>query len=115
MQFIYLEKNGKKQRLFNKFKVMGALSRFVGLMFQPKATTPLLFTGNGRIAIHSYFCPLFDAVFLNKDKTVITAVTVPPKKHVAGDKNAFFLLELPVGSISKFTIKKGDKLTWTMK
>ncbi len=115
MNFIYREKSGKKQRLFSEFKTMGSISRFLGLMFQSKVAIPLLFTGNGRMAIHSYFCPPFDAVFLNKDKIVIKTLTVFPKKFVTVKENAFFLLELPIGSISKFAIKKRDKLTWTMK
>ncbi len=115
MNSIYREKNGKKQRLFSKFKKMGSISRFLGLMFQSKAAIPLLFTGNGRIAIHSYFCPPFDAVFLNKDKVVIKTSTVLPNKFLTVKENAFFLLELQHGSISKFAIKKRDKLMWTMK
>ncbi len=102
---------GKKTKLFDSLEETNFFTQFIGLMFKKQAKTPLLFKGNGRMAIHSFFCPSFDAVFLNKEKRAVHLQTVQPATpRVAA--NAFFLLELPLGTISRFKLKKGDKFTW---
>ncbi|MFH0835400.1 MAG: DUF192 domain-containing protein [Candidatus Micrarchaeota archaeon] len=94
----------------------GFFSKFRGLMFRREAV-PLLFVFDGeareRNAIHSFFCPRFDAVFLDRRKKVVGIErNVAPWRIAVFPGKAFgYLLELPVG-VSK-GLREGDALAWT--
>ncbi len=89
----------KKTKLFSNLEETNFFTQFIGLMFKKRVKTPLLFKGNGRIVIHSFFCPFFDAVFLYKEKCVVHLQSVEPSTpRVAA--NAFFLPDLPPETIS---------------
>ncbi len=106
-----LGSHGKK-RIFASFKQMDEVNQWVGLMFSRKVTKPLLFSGNGKISIHSFFCPVFEAVFLDKSGKIVKAVKVKPWTPLVAAK-AFFLFEMPPGTVSKYLLKRGDALQWT--
>lgn len=109
---IYLIRKGKKKRIFSRFQETTVTTQFIGLMFQNRVSKPLLFKANGRISIHSFFCPFFDAVFLDKQGKVVKALSVAPWRSKIA-VNAFYLFEFPPGTIAKCKIKKGDELKWT--
>ncbi len=108
---IYLYKNKRKVIFFNDFEKTGIFSQFIGLMFRKTFFMPLLFQGNGRMAIHSFFCPIFEAIFIDKNKKIIKICFFSPRKAIVCP-NAFFLLECPSGTVFKFKLKKGDELQW---
>ena len=86
-----------------------------GLMFRAKAI-PLLFDfgrdGSRANAIHSIFCPVFDAVFLNERKRVVCIMenVKPFQLLLYSQKPCRFLIELPQGESRK--VKMGDSLRW---
>ena len=90
--------------------------KFRGLMFRRKAV-PLLFVFDSemreRNAIHSFFCPRFDAVFLDRRKKIVGVErNIAPWKIAVFPRKAFiYLLELPAG-VSK-GLREGDTLAWT--
>ncbi|MFH0713298.1 MAG: DUF192 domain-containing protein [Candidatus Micrarchaeota archaeon] len=111
---IYL-KQAKKQTVIAKYCAdTNFATQFIGLMFSREVKQPLLFHGKGRISIHSFFCPVFDAVFLDEKHRVVKTLTVMPWNSLIA-ANAFHLIELPSGTIAKYKIKKGDLLTWKEK
>ncbi len=99
-----------KARLLTTF-----LERVRGLMFK-RSVEPLLFEfdreGIAQTAIHSLFCPVFDAVFLDSGKRVVSVIPrIPPYKlFITPAKPARFLLELPPGESRK--VREGEKLSW---
>ncbi len=107
---IYIVSKQGKKILFKKFVQMNNISKFTGLLFKKSCSIPLLFSEKGRISIHSFFCPEFDALFLNEKGVIVKATTVKPCKVL--NVNCFFLFECPPGSIERFKLKKGDKLQW---
>ncbi|MBI4406656.1 DUF192 domain-containing protein [Candidatus Micrarchaeota archaeon] len=115
MALFVVEKGKKKllKLLFRSFHKTGFFTRFVGLMFKNSFSIPLLFVGNGRIAIHSFFCPEFEAVFLDNRRRVASIVFVKPSQLVK--RRAFYLFEFPQGTVSQHRIKKGDEITWSNK
>ena len=111
---LYLVKTGKKRLLFANIEQKGYFGQFIGLMFRATFSTPLLFNGNDRIVIHSFFCPEFDAVFLNKQRRIVKLVKVKPwTPKIAA--SAVFLFECPAGTIEKFKLRNGSELQWTAK
>lgn len=111
---IYLKQAKKRTVITKHCADTNFATQFIGLMFSREVKQPLLFHGKGRISIHSFFCPVFDAVFLDKKCQVVKALTVEPWNPLIA-VNAFHLLELPPGTIVKYKIQKGDLLTWNMK
>ena len=91
---------------------MDEVNQWMGLMFSQTVSKPLLFVGNGRISIPSFFCPSFEAVFLDQNCKIVKIVKVEPSTPLVRSK-AFFLFEMPPGTNSKFNLKNGDKLQWT--
>ena len=82
-------------------------------MFSKKAF-PLLFEFSGegtwQNSIHSFFCPRFDAVFLDSQKRVVSVEKNirPFRCFIVSEKPCRFLLELPPGWGSKFV--KGERI-----
>ncbi|MFH1056985.1 MAG: DUF192 domain-containing protein [Candidatus Micrarchaeota archaeon] len=113
MRKVRVRKNGRL--LWTVFLAESFAEKTSGLMFK-KSALPFLFDF-GREAtlsnsIHSFFCPSFDAVFLDSGKKVVSIFPrVRPFKPLVYSKvPARFLLELPPGEAGK--VKKGDKLDW---
>ncbi|PIT85819.1 hypothetical protein COU36_01105 [Candidatus Micrarchaeota archaeon CG10_big_fil_rev_8_21_14_0_10_59_7] len=94
----------------------GFFSKFRGLMFRREAV-PLLFVFDSeareRNAIHSFFCPRFDAVFMDRRKRIVgVEKNIAPWKIAVFPRKAFgYLLELPVGGAKG--LREGDALKWT--
>ena len=103
------------QILFYALKT-NALTKFSGLMFACEAK-PLLFDF-GRSAtiangIHSFFCPKFDAVFLDENKKITEVFPrIRPYRFITPAKKCRYLLELPPGSAEKFKLGPGIKLSF---
>ncbi len=71
-----------------------------GLMFSPRVREPLLFVLSAprRFAIHSLFCPPFDAVFLDADSRVIDVFAVRSiQLSIRPRREALYLIEGPPG------------------
>lgn len=71
-----------------------------GLMFSKAADVPLLFVlaEPRRFAIHSMFCPPFDAVFLDAQCRVIDVVEVRSTRlWIQPRREALYLIEGPPG------------------
>ncbi|MGC9113950.1 MAG: DUF192 domain-containing protein [Candidatus Micrarchaeia archaeon] len=91
-----------------------------GLMFKQK-TVPLFFVFDAEAtfsnAIHSFFCPPFDAVFLDEHKRVVDVRKniTPWKAWIAPKKPAKYLLELPAGDASRKRVREGETLTIVLK
>lgn len=78
-------------------------------MFSAKVTLPLLFVfeSPGRHAIHSFFCPAFDAVFVGGDGRVVDVFEVRSwGPWFAPKKDAKFLVEAKPGFARK--IREGQ-------
>ena len=91
-----------------------------GLMFRSKAV-PLLFEFDSEArsanAIHSFFCPRFDAVFLDGSRRAvdIRENLAPWNPWIAPKKPAKYLLELPAGEAQKKRVKAGEKLDFKVR
>ena len=87
-----------------------------GLMFAKKAR-PLLFVfpSYKRRCIHSFFCPVFDAVFLDGKKKVVAIYPKVQRGRSSICADSAYLLECLPGTALKFKIKLGDWLTWQLK
>ena len=84
--------------------------RALGIMFRERISRPMLFVFpyTGRISIHSFFCPLFDAVFLDSRKRVIEIhERIPPGRMITSDGQSRYLIELPPGAAARMRLKKG--------
>lgn len=71
-----------------------------GLMFSRNADVPLLFVlpEPRRFAIHSMFCPPFDAVFLDAERKVIDVFAVRSTRFwIQPRREALYLIEGPPG------------------
>ena len=81
--------------------------RAQGLMFKAKVQAPLAIpfasTGRRRNALHSFFCPLFDAVFLDSNGRVVDLrVRVKPNQLlVIPAKPCKMVIEVPPGESRK--------------
>ena len=87
----------------------------MGIMFRKRATRPMLFTFRhpGRIGIHSFFCPEFDAVFLDRNKRVTeTYEDVASNRIITPRRSAAYLIEFPPGTVSRKGIRKGTVVSW---
>ncbi|MEM0475829.1 MAG: DUF192 domain-containing protein [Candidatus Norongarragalinales archaeon] len=91
-------------------------SKAKGIMFAAPTFTPLLFDfgREARLsnAIHSFFCPAFDAVFLDSQKRVTQTTVVRPWRFLVPATPSRFLIELPLGEAKRLGLKKGLKLAW---
>lgn len=89
------------------------LERGTGIMFRHRVGKPLAIPfasrGRRRNSIHSFACPVFDAVFLDEGKVVDVRPQIPPHQLlVVPAKACSLVLELPSGQSRK--VKIGDKL-----
>ncbi|WP_197277516.1 DUF192 domain-containing protein [Bacillus sp. FJAT-27245] len=86
--------------------------RFKGLMFRKK---PIREEGLWIVpcnSIHMFFMSFpIDIVLLNEQKEVIRLIpSLKPWRATKPNKNAYSVLELPVGTIQDLNIQIGDKL-----
>src|SRR3989338_11367135 len=80
-----------------------------GLMFSKSVKTPLLFVfeSSGRHGIHSFFCPPFDAVFLDENFRVVDRLAVRTLRFwIAPKSNARYLIEAAPGFAKR--LKEGQ-------
>ena len=76
-------------------KVKG-INNYIGLMFK-RNSEPLLFEVHSATKIHSFFCPLFDAVWMDENKKIIRKDRVKPNTFcISAPKGSRYLLEIPV-------------------
>ncbi|MFH0973764.1 MAG: DUF192 domain-containing protein [Candidatus Micrarchaeota archaeon] len=87
-----------------------------GITFSPPAFAPLLFdfgrAGRSTNSIHSFFCPIFDAVYLDARKRVTQAATIRPWRFFVPSRASRFLIELPEGEAKRLGLRNGIKLEW---
>ena len=86
-----------------------------GLMFSSRVKQPLLFVfsreATAENSIHSFFCPHFDAIFMDSDGVVVGAVEVhSTKPFICPSKPFKFLIETFPGDIAKHKVHKGLRL-----
>ncbi len=106
-------RKASKKLLFSRFEQTGFFTRFIGLLFRRSFSVPLLFVGNGSMAIHSFFCPRFEAVFLDRRRRITSIVFAEPRQTIK--RSAFYLFEFPPGTVSRHGLQKGDELAWSDK
>ena len=85
-------------------------------MFRPRVETPLVITfpreGTRLNAIHSLFCPEFDAVFVNTQGNVVDVVKVKPYTPAVVPRSpAALVIEAPPGSAKRKGIKPGARIS----
>jgi len=62
----------------------------------------------GKISIHSFFCPIFDAVFLDRAKRVSEIYDrISSGRMITPKLPAAYLVEFPAGTVKRKGIKKG--------
>jgi uncharacterized membrane protein (UPF0127 family) len=85
-------------------------------MFSGARFAPLLFdfgrSARAANSIHSFFCPRFDAVFLDERKRVTSVATIPPWRLFVPARASRYLIELPEGDAAERGVKPGVKLFW---
>lgn len=91
--------------------------KFVGIMFRNRVTVPLLFEFNKETrfenAIHSFFCPVFEAIFLDSGRRVVDIQRVKPfKLLVVSRKPCKYLIEAEEGFSKENGIKVGSEVFW---
>lgn len=103
-----------ERRPWKSFEVMDTpIKRTSGLMFRKNVTKPLLFVfpTEQTIPIHSFFCPHFDVIFLDRRKVVVDFKSdVKPSGTYTAKAPAKYMIEASAGSIKKFKIRKGNLL-----
>ncbi|VVB73549.1 putative ACR [uncultured archaeon] len=86
------------------------LARAVGIMFRKRIGKPMLFVfpASGRVSIHSFFCPRFDAVFLDDRKNVTELYeNIGPGHLITPKRKAAYLVEFPPNTASRRGIHRG--------
>ncbi len=100
MEKICLVKDGEKK--FLDVERVGAFGKIRGLMFRRREDAPtLLFDFEKPVAmpIHSFFCPVFLAVWLDGGNNVVEKKVVTPwKLRVLPDKKFCKLIEIPLNN-----------------
>lgn len=88
------------------------INRFKGLMFKERLeedSAMLIFPCN---SVHTFFMKFpLDILFISKEYEVLYVIeNMLPENISSIIRKAFWVLELPVGTIEKTNIKKGDYL-----
>ena len=113
LKIIHLPTN--KQILKNTFICDSFFKRLLGLMFKkswPQDYDALLFFPCKQIHSFFVFFP-FEAIFLNKEKTIIWLNKFNPWRIGPYIRKGYYLLEVPVGTIDKLGLKVNDKLLFS--
>ncbi|NUN11117.1 DUF192 domain-containing protein [Candidatus Micrarchaeota archaeon] len=91
-------------------------SKLKGLMFSSRVEKPLVFffTNSARTenAIHSFFCPRFDAVFISKDFIVVDVFEniAPWNPFISSSRDAKYLVETFPFDAAKKGFRKGVRV-----
>ena len=86
-----------------------ALKRMKGLLGRSRLNEGQALILNPSNSIHSFFMRFtIDALFLDKEKKVVAAVTLPPWRLTRIYFNAVQVIELPVGTIKTTHTQNGD-------
>jgi len=97
-----LRLNGKRIEIKSVERCASLWSQFCGLMFRRKENAPSLlfeFNEERRTSIHSLFCPLFLAIWLDEKNKILEHRMIKPFKfHIKPCKKAKKLLEIPLNS-----------------
>ena len=112
---IFVLRKGKRKLLWLCRLLTTRSELTQGIMHSPNEFTPCLFVfpiaARWRNAIHSFFCPPFDAIFVDEDFRVIEALQVAPNNLLVVPRSkAKYLLELPAGQANRKSVKIGEKL-----
>ncbi|MDD5417196.1 MAG: hypothetical protein PHU12_04445 [Candidatus Aenigmarchaeota archaeon] len=72
-------------------------NRYIGLMFKGSDSEPLLFRLNKfERTIHSFFCPPFEAKWLDANKKIIRTEKIKPfRLYIRAPVEAVWLIETP--------------------
>lgn len=93
-----------------------AFERMRGIMFSPERFPPLLIRfnsqGRKRNALHSFFCPPFDAVFIDASGRVVDVLAPAPKNSAfVVPRQAYeSVIELAAGEAGRNSVAVGDVL-----
>ncbi len=109
-------KRGKKNSFLWKARVFTSHAELAaGIMKSPPDFQPALFifpnSSRWRNSIHSFFCPKFDAVFLDEEFEVVDVISQiqPFQLLVIPRQRAKYLLELPAGEAKSKSVALGQK------
>lgn len=95
-----------KEAVVRDIKRMSAFGKFAGLMFKPQDASALLFEfGKARMAIHSFFCPVFLAIWLSRGKIVDYQIVRPYRISVKPRADYEQLIEVPINEKYASVIK----------
>jgi len=116
--FVEIKARRKRRKLLFKARIASGLEKFLGIMFSRKQFVPLVIEfgveARGLNAIHSFFCPSFDAVFLDSRKRVVDVARVKPFSFsIVSRAPCKFVVELPAGNAQRLKLSKGLKLSWS--
>lgn len=109
---------GKKRFLFSCRDAKTFFPKLKGIMFSERDFAPILFRFNRESresnAIHSFFCPRFDAVFIDAGKRVVGVIPrIEPFRPVIFPRKPFrYLIELPEGTAARKGLREGLALWW---
>lgn len=93
-------------------KMIRMIEKMTGLMFSKKVSTPLFFVFERETSqpFHSFFCPDFDIVFLDKNYNVNEFYKIRNWKVIRPKIVYKYVLEAEPGFIARRRIKKGDRI-----
>jgi uncharacterized membrane protein (UPF0127 family) len=116
-RWVSIRKAGRGGRVLFKARIADTPGKKArGIMFSGARFAPLLFdfgrSARGANSIHSFFCPVFDAVFLDSGKKVTQTETIAPSRFFVPRETPRFLIELPAGAAKRFGLRRGVKLSW---
>jgi len=114
---VFVAGKGRKRFLLEA-RIASGFEKVFGIMFSRARFVPLVIEFGVEVralnAIHSFFCPEFDAVFLDARKRVVDVKprVKPFTFSVVSRELCKFVLELPAGCTRRFGLRKGLKLFW---
>ena len=115
-RWVSIRKGKAKRALFKARLADSSAKKARGIMFSSPAFAPLLFDfercSRRANSIHSFFCPVFDAVYLDARKRVTQIAAIRPWRFFVPSRASRFLIELPEGEAKRFGLRNGVKLDW---
>lgn len=119
---LYVFRKGKKARLFEKTKLAdSAFKRFKGLMLESKENFDYAlifeFPSETRLgaSIHMLFMRFpIDVLFLDSEKKIVDFAEglKPWNLNYTPKKAAGFIVEMPAGTVRKFRLELGEKISF---
>ncbi len=77
-------------------KKVSGIGKYTGLMFRKNSPALLFEFGSGRMAIHSFFCRPFIAVWISKGKVVEYKIVRGWRPFIAPKRDFDRLIEIPL-------------------